>query len=385
VASEVALALLLLVGTGLLVRTLVRLRHAEPGFRVEDVARFDLVLPSARYADLDEIAGFYDALEDRVRALPAVASVGSIHGAPMGRWGSTGTVLVEGRPEPAPGEEMGAALRSVTPGYLDAQGIPLLRGRGIEPTDRSGSLPVAVVNQTFVDRTFPDQDPLGERVRVTVSFGFGSPTWTIVGVVADVRSASLTRGAAPEVYVPHAQMGAGRMTVVVRSRPGESVPVAALEELVAGMDPALPLRNAETLERVMAGQTAATRFYLLLLSVFAGLAVVMAAVGLYGVIAYLVSTRRHEIGIRLALGARREGVIRMVLSQAAVPTLGGVGAGLAAALAGARILERFLYQVDARDPVVYVAVSVLLLGVAATATFLPAREASRVDPGEALR
>jgi predicted permease len=384
-ASEMALSVLLLIGAGLLVRTLERIHRIQPGYQVEDVLRFSLVLPSAGYPDLSQVTQFYETLEKRIGALPRVASVGSGFGVPLGRWGSAGTVLVEGRPEPPSGEETGASLRSVTPGYLDAHGIPILRGRGIEPTDNADAPPVALVNQTFIDQNFPGQDPLGEQVRVTVSLGFGSPTWTIVGVVPDIRSGSITRGAPPEVYVPHAQMGAGYMTVVVRSMAGRETPLTEIREIVAELDPAVPLRDVETMEQVMAGETAATRFYLVLLSVFAGLAVVLASVGLYGVIAYLVSTQRQEIGIRMALGAQRVGVVRMILAQAAAPTLFGLAAGLLGALVGARVLEGFLYQVNPRDPLVYACVALLLLGVATASAFLPARQASLVDPGEIMQ
>jgi predicted lysophospholipase L1 biosynthesis ABC-type transport system permease subunit len=244
---------------------------------------------------------------------------------------------------------------------------------------------VALVNEAFVEQNFPDRDALGERVRVTVSLGFGSPMWTIVGVVPDLRSGSLTRDPAPEVYAPHAQMGSRRMTVVVRSRSGNEPPLPAIREMVAEMDPAVPLRNPETMGEVMRAQTARTRFYLTLLSVFAGLAMVLASVGLYGVSAYLVSTRRHEIGIRMALGARRVRVIRMVFAQAAVPTLAGLAVGLGTALVGSGILRGFLYEIGPRDPLVYATVPLLLLAVAAVSAFLPARQATRVDPGETLR
>jgi predicted permease len=339
----------------------------------------------ARYQELPQIGQFYQELETRIGALPPVVAVGSAYGAPMSGWGSTGEVFVNGMPDPPPGEEPWAALRVVTPGYLDAQGIPLLRGRGVEATDAVGNLPVAVVNEAFVREHFPGQDPLGKGIRVTVDFGFGSPVRTIVGVVSDVRTVSLTRDYFPEVYVPNAQAGQTGMTVVVRLRPGSDFPLTAVREIVGSMDQGVPLRNVETMSQVMVGQTAATRFYLTLLAVFAGLAVILASVGLYGVMAYLVSIQRQEIGIRLALGAERVGMIRLVLAQAAAPIFVGLGGGLIAAAAGANLLERFLYQVDPRDPLVYGGVSLLLLVVAASSALIPARQAGRVDPGEALR
>jgi putative ABC transport system permease protein len=303
----------------------------------------------------------------------------------MGRWGSSGKVLVEGRPEPQPGDETWGYLRAVTSGYLDTEQIPVLRGRGLRPSDNANGLPVALVNEAFIRENFPGQDPLGERFRVTVDFGFGSPTWTVVGVVPDISATSLTGGHPPEVYVPHAQMGQRRMTVAMRLRPGEAFPMEAVREILAGMDQGVPLRHVETMREVMSDQTAATRFYLVLLAIFSGLATLLASVGLYGVIAYLVSRQRHEFGIRMALGARRIGVIRMVLAQSAVPILVGLGAGLIGAALGARVLEGFLYQVNPRDPVVYGVVTLLLLCVGFSSALIPARQASRVDPGDALR
>ena len=383
--TEMALSVLLLVGAGLLVRTLSRINQIEPGFQVEDVSRFDLVLPAASYTELQQVSQFYQELEDRIGALPDVSTVGSAYGAPMGGWGITGWVLVSGRPEPVRGEETKAALRAVTPDYLAAHGIPVLRGRGIEPTDDEGNLPVALVNEAFIRENFPGQDPLGEQVLITVTLGFGRPTWTIVGVVPDVRSSSLTRAAYPEIYVPHSQMGSRRMTVVVRSRAGSLPPLPAIRTIVSELDAGVPMRNVVTMDQLLRGQTAVRRFYLLLLSIFAVLAMVLASVGLYGVIAYLVTTRRREIGIRLALGSQRAGVVRMVLLQAAKPTLIGLIVGIAAATAGAPVLDRFLFQVNPRDPLVYTAVASLLLAVAVFSAFLPACQASLVDPGEVLR
>ncbi|MFH1763319.1 MAG: ABC transporter permease [Gemmatimonadota bacterium] len=384
-ATEVALSVVLLVGAGLLIRTLGQLSSVELGYETENLLRFDLVLPEARYAELSEITQFYGEMENRIRALPGVASVGAAYGAPLGSWEISAGVRVEGRLDPGPGEGTESYLRAVTPTYLETARIPVLRGRGLLPSDNGQAIPVALVNETFIRENFPGQDPLGERVRISATLGFGSPTWTVVGVVPDIRSRSVTGEPVPEVYVPHGQMGPGSMTVLVRFDPGAGALFPGVREEIRAMDSALPLRNVSSMEELVAEETASTRFYLILLSVFAGIAVVLAAVGLYGVVAHLVSQRRQEIGIRLALGASGGGVVGLVLLQAAFPTLLGLGFGLATALAGGRIMESFLFEVDPRDPMVFAGVAAILIAVALVAALIPARQASRMDPVQALR
>lgn len=384
-ASEVAFSLILLVGAGLLLRTLGRLQHVEPGYRTHGIVRFVLSLPESGYPELNQIARFYETLEERLRALPGVESAGSSFGAPLGSMRAAGSVAVEGRPEPEPGAETSAEMRPITPGYLETMGVPVLRGRSIEPGDRSGTMEVALVNAALAESVFPGEDPIGQRMRVSVDFDYGSPYRTIVGIVGNERTISLTQAPTLAFYVPQKQAGPPFMTVLVRYHPGAGPLLDAIRQEVAALDPQVPLRGVETMEQVMAEQTAPTRFFLTLLAVFAGLAVSLAAVGLYGVVSYMVSRRHQEIGIRMALGAPGPRVTRMVLAQAAVPTAGGLLVGLGVSLAGARILERFLFQVDPRDPLVFSAVPAILVAVAFIATLLPARQASRVDPGEALR
>jgi len=384
-ASEVALSLILLVGAGLLLRTLGELKSIHPGFRTEQITRFTLSIPESTYPELEQVAGFFETLEGRLAAIPGVESVGSTFGAALGFMSATGVADVEGRPEPPPGEEIPAWMRPVTPGYLETMGIPVLKGRGIEPSDRAGSMEVALINETLAEALFPGEDPLGKRVSVSVSFGFGSPMRTVVGVVADTRMRALTREAPGAFYVPQRQAGPPFMTVAVRSRPGIGSLTESIRREVVAMDPNVPLRNVETMRQVVAAEMAPTRFFLTLLAVFAGLAVVLASVGLYGVATYMVSRRRQEIGIRMALGAEGGRVTGMVIRQAAIPVLLGVIVGLAVASAGARVLEGLLFQVNPRDPLVFAGVTGLLMAVAFLATLLPARQASRVDPGEALR
>ena len=384
-ASEVALSLILLVGAGLLLRTLGRLRDIEPGFRTENVLRFTLSIPQSDYPELEQVAGFYETLEERLANLPGVESVGSSFGAALGTANASGTAQVEGRPEAPPGEEIEALLRPVTPGYLATMGVPVLAGRGIEPSDRAGNLEVAVINQALAEAVFPGEDPLGKRMQVSVDVGFGSPYRTIVGVVGNSRTLSLTQEARGSFYVPQRQAGPRNMTVALHTRPGAGPLIGAVRQEVAALDPNLPLRGVETMEEVVAKAMAPTRFFLTLLGVFAVLAVSLAAVGLYGVATYMVSRRRQEIGIRMALGAQGTRVTRMVVRQTAAPVFLGVLVGLGVSAAGASVLERLLFEVNPRDPVVFVGVTGILVVVALLASILPARQASRVDPGEALR
>jgi len=383
-AGEVALSLLLLVGAGLLLKSFDRLYRVDMGFVPDRITRFTVNLPSGPYDTLANMSAFFRTLEDRLATLPGVEAVGSAYGPPLGRGSITGDVLVEGRPEPAPGEGYEASIHSVTPGYLTTMHIPLLRGRGIEPSDRAESEAVIVVSETFVRENFPGEDPLGKRVEVTANFGYGDGHWTIVGVVGDVRR-SPTATPFADVYVPHAQFGPSYLTVSLRTHAGAAPSLSDVQSVVRTLDPALPVQSFETVSDAMRRQVAPTTFYLTTLGIFAGVAVILAAVGLYGVVAYLMAQRTREIGIRMALGARREQVVALVLGQGVRPAAIGlvVGAGLALVLA--RVAEGLLFQVSPRDPTVLVSVVILLGLVATGAAFFPARRASRVDPVKALR
>ena len=384
-AGEVALSMMLLVGAGLLLRSFARMVSVDPGYETRHIARFRISLPGSRYTDLDEVVAFLDELEGRIRGLPGVEDVGSVSGAPMSGGNYYGHVLVEGRPEPAPEDETTAALRPSTHAYLETMGIPVLRGRGLEPSDGQGALPVGVVNERFVRENFPAGDVLGERVHVTLDFGWGSPYFTVVGVVPDVLASSLTGEAPAELYVPLAQIGPGAFTVNVRSAPGAGPFLPAVRQQVSALDGDLPLRDVETMEEVVRRELAPSRFYMTLVGLFAALAVVLAAVGLYGVVAYLVSRRTREIGVRMAMGAGRSTITMLVLGQGVRPAAWGLALGLLGASAGSRVLESLLFQVEPTDPVIFTTAAALLAAVVMAATLLPTRRATRVDPVEALR
>ena len=384
-AGEVALSVLLLVGAGLLLRTFGALMQVPLGFDDRDVVRFTVSLPDSRYDDLEEIVGFFEELETGIAALPGVESVGSTFGAPFSSGRFAADVLIDGRPEPRPGDETGAAVRPVTAGYLETMRIPVLRGRGIADTDRISSAPVAVVNETFVRENFPGEEPLGQRFSLSVDFGFGSPTYEIVGVAADVLSSDVTGEPNAAAYVPLTHTGISFMVVHVRSRAGTPPPASQLHARIAAIDPNLPAFDLETVRDAVHRTVAPTRFYLVLIGGFAALAVILAALGLYGVVSYQVARQTREIGVRLALGARAGGVVGMVLFTGLRPAVAGVVIGLAAALAAGRIMESLLFGVRPNDPLTLAAVPALLLCVVVIASLVPALRAAHVDPVSALR
>ena len=273
----------------------------------------------------------------------------------------------------------------VAPGYFETLRIPLLRGRVFTESVTDSSTRVAIVNQQLADQFWPGEDPIGKRVTVSVSFDWGSPEWTIVGVVGDIRSRSITTDPVSEIYVPHGQFGPGFMTTSIRTAPGVSLPIDAIRREVRALDPNLPIRSLETVQEAIADDVAPTRFYLFLVAVFAGLALLLAAVGLYGVLAYTVSSRTREIGVRVALGAGRRRIARMVLLDGLRPALAGVVGGLFVAALGGRVLESVLYGVEPNDPLVLGTVPVVLLLVAVAAALIPAARAGGMDPSEALR
>jgi putative ABC transport system permease protein len=336
----------------------------------------------ARYDTITAITSFYNDLEERLRALPGVTSVASSYGPPMGSGNISGEVRIEGRPAAARGQERYASMHSVTAGWFETAGIPILRGRPIEATDRTGTLPVAVVSRRFVEENFTDEDPLGKRFEVTADFGYGNHVWTIVGVAGDVRRA-MTDEPEAEVYVPHGQYGPNEMTLTMRT--SASIIGSDVREVVRSIDPGLPIMDFQTVRDAMREAVAPTRFYLVSMIIFGGLALTLACVGLYGVVACIVSRRDREIGIRIALGARRDHVIRLVLAHGVRPAIAGVALGILLTLAAGRVAESLLFQVSPRDPLILVTTSLVLALVSVAASLVPALRASRTDPAATLR
>jgi predicted permease len=378
---EVALSVVLLAGAGLLLRTFQELHSVELGFDVREVVRFSL----ARGGELEDIRTFYRTLEENVASLPGVESVGSVYGAPLGPGHTTAVVRSVDRPAPEAGRETYAGIRAVSPDYLTTARIPLIRGRTLTSADDVSPSSVAVVNESFVRENFPGEEPLGKRVRILTDQGYGSPTWTIVGVVGDIRSESLRQEPIAEIYVPHGHFGPGFLTVTVRGTGGVEDLIPAIRAEILALDPRMPLRTVETLSDAIRREVAPTRFFMTIGILFAGLALLLSAVGMYGVLGYLVSQRQREIGVRVALGARGDRIVWMVVVEGLRIVLIGAVAGLAVALWSGRLLSALLYSVEPWDLRTLGLVLVVLFLAAFSAFMIPAWRATHVDPIEALR
>jgi putative ABC transport system permease protein len=385
--TEVAFSLMLLFGAGLLLRSFSKLNAVELGFDRGSVLTFRISLPDVPYEDdADRTVRFFESLEERIAGLPGVEAVGSAFGSPLGGVGASTSAHFLDRPDPPEGQEEVLITRIVTPGYHEVLRVPLLNGRGLEKSDRNGVPRAALVGQSLVDHYYADKDPIGQQIRLEFGWGYGhEEPWTIVGVVGDIRSQRVTRAPRPEIYVAQAQMGATFLSVLVRTAPGAPDVLPAIRSEVRAIDPNVPLRRVEMLQETVDRQFGPARFYLMLLALFAGVAVVLAGIGLYGVVAYLVSRRTREIGIRMALGAKGGDVVRMVLSQGIRPAVAGIVLGVGGAYWSSRVLQSLLYNVESSDLLTFAGVTALLLGVVVLAILLPARRASRVAPIEALR
>jgi predicted permease len=385
-ASEVGLSLTLLLGAGLLLRTMAEIAGVEPGFAVQQVERFRVSAPAARYGTPEEVVAFFDALEQGVDAIPGVRAVGSSFGVPLGDSNITTSAELLDRPEVPEPERVSVSVRPASPGYLRASGIPLLRGRWFGDDDRRDAEGVVVINQRVADELYPDVDPIGRQMDFSIGWGYDTdPVRTIVGVVGSVRSFGLTDAPARAVYFPNAQFGADVQVFTIALEPGIASVMSDVRIALSELDPTLALTSVESMPDVIRREQAPTRFYLTLLSAFSVMALVLAAVGLYGVVSYSVSRRTREIGIRIALGARSKEVVRLVGRQGLAPAALGAAVGLVAAWFGGRVLESLLYGMTPQDPLTIVGVTALLAVVVLVATTVPARRASRIPPATALR
>src|SRR4051812_26199258 len=388
VISEVALSLVLLVGAGLMIRSFARLLAVDPGFKPDHVLTAFVSLPVAKYQTREEQVAFYDRLLERLRNVPGVSAAGVVTDIPLYGGGSTG-FDVEGRPPAPPGQRAMTDYRISSPDYFSAMGMRMVKGRAFTPHDTEDAPGVVIINETMVARYFPGEDPIGKRLDMS---GDPKDPREIVGVVSDVRNYGVDAEVKPEVYVPLFQSSPGylssissALTVIVRSTVDPTAFGQTVREQVQALDKDQPVSEIKTMEWYLADSMAQRRFNMLLLGTFAGLALILAAVGIYGVIAYTVTQRTHEMGIRIALGARGADILRLVFSNAMATTITGIVVGLGAAFALTRLLRSLLYQVTATDPVVFATIPLLLLTVAAIATYLPARRAMKVDPITALR
>ena len=380
VVSEVALALVLLIGTGLMLQSFVRLQDVNPGFVPENVLTMEISLPEVRYPDPQK-AAFFAGLLEKVRALPGVKAAGAIGHLPLAGDIESYAMQVEGR-QPLPNEYANPDCHVVEPGYFEATKTPLVRGRYFDQRDAAQSPHALIINEVVARNVFPNENPIGKRLKM----GFNDYTGEIVGVVANTKHLTLDQSPVEEVYTPFAQAPYwGTMVLTIRTSSRPLSLARSVRELVRGIDPDQPVSKVRSMDEVMEASVAAPRFRTLLLGLFGLAALFLGALGIYGVMSYSVSQRTREIGIRIALGAAGPEVIKLVLRQGLRLTLAGLAIGLVGALGMTRLLSGMLYEVRPTDPMTFAGVSVLLAAIALLASYIPARRATKVDPMVALR
>jgi putative ABC transport system permease protein len=395
VVGEVALSIVLLIGAGLMIRSFVRLIRVDPGFRAADAVAVDLNLSHARYRDPGNITGFYDQLVSRLSSMPGVESVGGVESLPMVGSESTATILIPGK-QFSPSDEPRAMYNSVAGDYFQAMGISVSQGRDFTDADRKDSARVALINETMARRYWPGEDPIGRKAALVFEalrfFPDRAPELDpalgareIVGVVSDVKQSRLEDETIPAIYTPLSQRPVAGLTLVVRSSTGADALIETVRRTVLELDKDQPIAGARTLDEVVARTVAPARFSAWLIGLFSGLALALAAIGLYGLIAHNVMQRTREIGIRVALGANRGDVLRMVLGRGLKLTAAGIAAGVTGAYVLTRWISGLLFEVETADPMVFGGIAILVLGVAMLACYIPARRAASVDPVTALR
>jgi putative ABC transport system permease protein len=384
VVSEIALAVVLLASAGLLIRSFIRLQQVDRGFTTDNVLTMVIRLPEARYPQDPQLVQFFSQALERVRQLPAVRSAGIVNFLPLyGGLGSNTGFKILGQPEPPPGQGPSTDVRVADSGYFGTLGIPLLRGRNFSDSEQREAKHVILINEALARKHFPDQDPIGQRLDVGM---FEKPTPAeIIGIVGNVRYDSLIDEAPPAVYFPHPDLAYPFMTLVVRTD-GEPTAIApAVQREIRALDPNQPVSDVRTMNQVMSEWVARSRFNTLLLGLFAGLATLLSAVGIFGVMNYSVALRTRELGLRLAVGAQPRQVLLLVLRQGLELTIAGVVLGLVAAFALTRLLSGLLFGVAPVDVTTFTSISLLLVIVSLLACYLPARRAMRIDPLRALR
>ena len=383
VISEVALSLILLIGAGLMIRSFWKLQNVNPGFDTGNALTMSIVLTPIRYSEPHQRLAFVERAIEQIRSVPGVISVGTTTKIPLAGGGSTQPFTIEGRPAAAVAEQPMAQTRYISPDYYRAIGIPLRQGRFFSDQDRDNSVPVVIISEAMARRFWPGENPIGRRL--TPSFHLEQGAREIVGVVGDVKTSGLDADASAMMYLPYKQAPLPFMSFVVRTASNPETLIQPVSKAIYSIDKEQALTDVGTLEQVLARSMSGRRFNMTLLITFAGVALVLAAVGVYGVMNYTVMMRRRELGIRLALGAQKMDVLRLVLGQGLTLTLIGVGAGLLSAYAVTRLMASLLYGVTATDYLTFVSVSVVLIAVGLLASYLPARRATKVDPMIALR
>ncbi len=382
VAAEMALALVLLTGAGLTIKSLVILTRNDPGIRTDNMLAIRLTLNGSRYAKLEHRAGFFSSVLHRIEGLPGVTSATVTADVPLSGDEDVDNFAIEGKPDPGPNKKRDARFNIVGPGYCKTLGMPVLKGRDFTERDAAGAPGVVTINEAMARKFWPGEDPIGARITPG-----GNQWYTVVGVVGNVRQMGLNSEPQPEMYLPYLQDPFlwPFLSVIVRTTTEPEPFVSTIEKAIWSIDSEQPISHVSTMDKILSESTAQPRVTALLLGLFATVALVLASVGIYGVISWTVTQRIHEIGVRAALGASRSDVYRLVLGQGLALALVGVAVGLVGAFGVTRLIASLLYKVEATDPVTFLAVSFLLTAVALLACWLPARRATRVDPMVALR
>jgi len=387
--TQLTVAVLLLIGAGVLTRNLAALLRVDPGFDPDGVVAMTFYLDEARYPDIGVLADFHRRLDERLAALPPVVASGAVRTLPLVSDGGQETVVASGVRDADP-DGINAVYQVASPGYFRALSIPLVGGRLYDASDTRATPPVVVINQTMARRFWPDGDAIGNTIRMGPA-SVGNPVMQIVGVVGDVIQTDLGQGATPQFFVPRAQavayreMGTREATLVVKGSGTPSSLMATVRAAIRDLDPRIPVSDLRTMESVVSRSVAGERFLSRLMAAFAVVALALAAIGVYGLMAYLVAQRTRDIGLRMALGADRGRVIGGVVGRSVALALVGAALGVAGAVAGSRLLERFVVLVSARDPLIFAVGPLVLVATAALAAYAPARRAASVDPTQALR
>jgi len=381
VVVEIAMSLALLIGAGLLFKSFLRLQQVKLGFQPENVLTAQISLPPTKYDNAQQRNRFFQNLLPQISAVPGVQSAGVVDPLPLAG-DSIWEFFIEGGPLLPNGAGQNTNFRRCTPDYFSAMGIPLLQGRLFTERDTAESEQVVIINETLRRRFFPNAEPLGKRIAFS---GANGPWHTIVGVVGDVRHLGLEQDAGLELYRPFAQTPTRSVTLVVKSSLEPGAVVASIRREVLKLDAEQPIHNIRPMTEIIARDIAPERFNLTLLAVFAVVALLLAVVGIYGVMSYAATQRTREIGVRIALGAQARDVLKLIAGQAMWLALAGVASGVGVALALTHLMKKLLFEVEASDPLTFIALSLLLIVVALLACWIPARRATKVDPMIALR
>jgi putative ABC transport system permease protein len=382
VIAEISMALVLLVGAGLMLRSFYRVLHADAGFSSEGRVIANVALPQTGYSEPAKRAALFERVLAELKTQPGVKAAAATLPL-LGGWQSS--FSVEGKPEPPPGQRPAADIARVSPDYFSVMGVRVLAGRVFDERDRESSPPVCIVDETFARTHWPGQSPLGKRVKFGALADDKSPWMEVVGQVAHVKNYGVDEESRVELYLPFMQNTGSGFTLVVRTDNAPGVAAAGLRAAMRAANPEIPLYQIRALDELVSERSAERRLAAQLIGVFASVALVLAAVGIYGVMSYAVVQRTQEIGIRMALGAGQESILQMVMRNGATLALAGVAIGLLAAFLLARLISSLLFQTSASDPPTFSLVPLLLLVVALLASYLPARRAARVDPMVALR